>query len=130
MILNQGQLSIVVSDWESCLGSLFSFSHLWVVFFVSGRFSHTELHVRFVVYGFVGDICNKKMYAYHAAPWSGQFQYDARDKWNRAKTNSPTEKQVTVIVKSTTPSTCFPFDHIEVLAGSLPTDDLHNQCVL
>jgi hypothetical protein len=25
MVLNQGQLSIVVSDWESYLGSLFSF---------------------------------------------------------------------------------------------------------
>ena len=54
MILNQGQLSIVVSHWESYLGSLFSFSHLWVVVFVSGRY--TERHVRLVVYCFVGDI--------------------------------------------------------------------------
>ena len=36
MVLNQGQLSIVVSDWESYLGSLFSFLSVWVIIFVSG----------------------------------------------------------------------------------------------
>jgi hypothetical protein len=33
MVLNQGQLSIVVSDWESYLGSLFPTCVLWVVVF-------------------------------------------------------------------------------------------------
>ena len=34
MLLNQGQLSIVVSDWESYLGSLFFHLWLWVVVFL------------------------------------------------------------------------------------------------
>ena len=33
MVLKQGQLSIVVSDWESYLGSLFSFRNLLIVVF-------------------------------------------------------------------------------------------------
>ena len=33
MVLNQGQLSIVVSDWESYLGSPFSLLSVWVVDF-------------------------------------------------------------------------------------------------
>jgi hypothetical protein len=36
MVLNQGPLSIVVSDWESYLGSLFSLLSVWVVNFVRG----------------------------------------------------------------------------------------------
>ena len=36
MVLNQGQLSIVVSDWESNLGSPFPLLSVWVVIFVSG----------------------------------------------------------------------------------------------
>ena len=36
MVLNQGQLSIVVSDWESYLGSPFSLISVWVVNFVCG----------------------------------------------------------------------------------------------
>ena len=36
MVLNQGQLSIVVSDWESYLGSPFSLLSVWVVDFVRG----------------------------------------------------------------------------------------------
>ena len=36
MVLIQGQLSIVVSDWESHLGSSFSFLSVWEVIFVSG----------------------------------------------------------------------------------------------
>ena len=39
-VLNQRQLSIVVSDWESYLGSLFSPFWLWVIVF---SFFHTEL---------------------------------------------------------------------------------------
>ena len=35
MVLNQGQLSIVASDWESYL-ALFSLLSVWVVIFVSG----------------------------------------------------------------------------------------------
>jgi hypothetical protein len=35
MILNQGQLSIVVSDWESYLGSPFPLFHLWDLIFAS-----------------------------------------------------------------------------------------------
>ena len=35
MVLNQGQLSIVVSDWESYLGSRFCHLRLWDVGFVS-----------------------------------------------------------------------------------------------
>ena len=31
MVFNQGQLSIVVSDWESYLGSLFGHLRLWDV---------------------------------------------------------------------------------------------------
>ena len=46
MVLNQGQLSIVISDWESYLGSLFSFCILSVVEFVSGLYSPSKLHVR------------------------------------------------------------------------------------
>ena len=33
MVLNQGQLSIVVSDWEQYLGSFFPTGFLWVVIF-------------------------------------------------------------------------------------------------
>ena len=33
MVLNQGQLSFVVSDWESYLSSLFCHLRLWVVNF-------------------------------------------------------------------------------------------------
>ena len=36
MVVNQGQLSIVVSDWESYLGSPFSPPSVWVVNFVCG----------------------------------------------------------------------------------------------
>ena len=36
MVLNQGQLSTIVSDWESYLGSVFSLCYLWEVIFVSG----------------------------------------------------------------------------------------------
>ena len=36
MFLNQGQLSIVVSDWESYLGSPFPLLSLWVVVFFRG----------------------------------------------------------------------------------------------
>ena len=36
MVLNQGQLSIVVSDWESYLGSPFPLLSVWVVNFVCG----------------------------------------------------------------------------------------------
>ena len=36
IVLNQGQLSIVVSDWESYLGSPFSLLSVWVVNFVCG----------------------------------------------------------------------------------------------
>jgi hypothetical protein len=35
-VLNQGQLSIVFSDWESYLGSPFSLLSVWVVNFVCG----------------------------------------------------------------------------------------------
>ena len=60
MVLNQGQLSIVVFDWESYLGSLFSFWSLWVVVFVCA-YSRTELHGRFLFYYcFVGDVCKIK----------------------------------------------------------------------
>jgi hypothetical protein len=33
MVLNQGQLSIVVSDWESYLGSMLCHLRLWDVVF-------------------------------------------------------------------------------------------------
>ena len=33
MVLNHGQLSIVVSDWESYLGSPFSPPLVWLVYF-------------------------------------------------------------------------------------------------
>ena len=36
MVLNQGQLSIVVSDWKPYLGRPFSHLSLWVVDFVYG----------------------------------------------------------------------------------------------
>ena len=36
MVLNQGQLSIVVSDWDSYLGRPFSLLSVWVVNFVRG----------------------------------------------------------------------------------------------
>ena len=36
MVLNQGQLSIVVSDWEPYLGCLFSHLSLWEVDFLYG----------------------------------------------------------------------------------------------
>ena len=37
MVVNQGQLSIVVSDWESYLGSPISLLSVWVVDFVRGN---------------------------------------------------------------------------------------------
>ena len=48
MVLNQGQLSIVVSDWESYLGSPFPPS-VWVVNFVRGIHSPVKRHGRFVL---------------------------------------------------------------------------------
>ena len=67
MVLNQGQLSIVVSDWESYLGSLF-------LFCLCGKFvvALVNFAVVFVISCFVGDILTnkRKMYAHDAAPWS------------------------------------------------------------
>ena len=47
MVLNQGQLSIVVSDWAPYLDSPFSHLSLWVVHFVCGTIA-LKLHGRFV----------------------------------------------------------------------------------
>ena len=72
MVLNQGQLSIVVSDWEPYLGALFS-----PPVFVGGclcleHFAF-ELTVCLcsvnVLFGVIL-IKIKKMYAHHSAPWS------------------------------------------------------------
>jgi hypothetical protein len=49
MVLNQGQLSIVVSDWEPYLGSPFSLLSVWVVDFVRGIIAEVKLHGRFLV---------------------------------------------------------------------------------
>ena len=74
MVLNQGQLSIVVSDWESYLGSLFPLLLLWVVDFVRGIVAQVKLHGRFLVK-------KKERYAHHAALWSGHFHPDdSRDR--------------------------------------------------
>ena len=51
MVLNQGQLSIVVSDWESYLGSPFPFLSLWEVVFVRGTIALVSVTVVFVVSG-------------------------------------------------------------------------------
>ena len=75
MVLNQGQLFIVVSDWESYLGSPFSLLSVWEVVFVSGPEASPSFCM---VYCFVGIILNKgEMYAHHAALWSSSF--DGRD---------------------------------------------------
>jgi hypothetical protein len=50
MVLNQGQLSIVVPDWESYLGSLLSLLYLWVVDFVRGIIAEVKLHGRVLGY--------------------------------------------------------------------------------
>ena len=73
MILNQGQLSIVVSDWESYLGSVFYFLicellSLLVACIALQSFTFVLL---FIV--LLATFKNKGMCAYHAAPWSGHF---------------------------------------------------------
>ena len=49
MVLNHGQLSIVVSDWESYLGSPFSLLSVWVVDFVRYIIAYVKLHGRVFV---------------------------------------------------------------------------------
>jgi hypothetical protein len=74
MVPNQRQLSIVVSDWGSYVGSPFSHFLLWDLVFVSCWFSATLLYVLFIFLVFLCCSFNKfKIYAYHAAPFS---QYD------------------------------------------------------
>ena len=83
MVLNQGQLSIVVSDWESYLGSLFPFVSWGKLYFVRGTTALVSGKVGwlfvFFFLVFVGDILNKrKMYDHHAALWSTS-SHDGRD---------------------------------------------------
>ena len=81
MVLNQGQLSIVVSDSEPYLGSPFppfcvgSCLCLWhIALKLHGCF------VLFIVFVGVIIILNKRnMYAHNAALWSTSF--DGRDRW-------------------------------------------------
>ena len=63
MVLNQGQLSIVVSDWEPYFDSPFPPFCVWEVVFVCWHYS-LKLHVVFVLFiVFVGVIIqNKKAY--------------------------------------------------------------------
>ena len=49
MVLNQGKLSIVVSDWKPYLGTLFSHLCLWEVVFVCSTIA-LKLHSRFVLF--------------------------------------------------------------------------------
>ena len=69
MVPNQRQLSIVVSDWESYLGSLFSTLGWWDHVFVLLLSSPTELCVSYSIRYFFSVINKRKVYAYHAAPW-------------------------------------------------------------
>jgi hypothetical protein len=80
MVFNQGQLSIIVSDWESNLGSPFSLLSVWVVNFVSGIIAQLSFTV-------VSLFCwqhfypIKKMYAHHAALWTTySIHEDGRDR--------------------------------------------------
>ena len=86
MVPNQRQLSIVVSDWRSYLGSPFSHLQLWDLVFVSCCVSATILYVSFI---FLGVHLNKfKMYAYHAAPRSNPSLND-RDTVSGGKQTEP-----------------------------------------
>jgi hypothetical protein len=68
MVLNQGQLFIVVYDWESYLGSPFSLVSVLVIIFVSGTYALLSFTV---VSLFCWQHSNKgQMYVHHAAPWS------------------------------------------------------------
>ena len=72
MVLNQGQLSIVVSDWEPYLGTVFPtcgcgrLTLFRALCFWASRF----IFVVFSVFFGVILIKIKKMHAHHAAPWS------------------------------------------------------------
>jgi hypothetical protein len=56
MVLNQGQLSIVVSDWESYLGSPFSLLSVWVVDLCLWHLALVSFTSFCIVSGFVGVI--------------------------------------------------------------------------
>ena len=71
MVPNQRQLSIIVSNCRSYLGSPFSHLLLWDLVFLccmccTPSFTFVDL---FIVFGGTFKTF-KKMYTYHAAPWS------------------------------------------------------------
>jgi hypothetical protein len=72
MVPNQRQLSIVVSDWGSYLGSPFPTIRLWdLVFCLVSAPDRTVHFCFFLSLLFCFGVINKKtMYAYHAAPRS------------------------------------------------------------
>ena len=100
MVLNQRQLSIVVSDWEPYLGSLFSHYGLWVVVF---RFSVCTIrdcfsfHLFSCSFVFSIQLIKGNMNTYHAALWStpsssGEHRYTTWYTLHREYTGGPIPK--------------------------------------
>ena len=80
MVLNQGQVLVVVSDWEPYLGSLLLYCGSWAIVYVKLPVSALVSHsVTFVLLNcFSCSSFNKRrMYSNHAALWSPL--YDNRD---------------------------------------------------
>ena len=73
MVLNQRQLSIVVSDGEPYLGSLFSHFELWVIVFRFSVFTIRDCFgfpLFFCLFVFSVQFIKGIMNTYHAALWS------------------------------------------------------------
>ena len=77
MVLNQGQLSIVVSDWEPYLGSFFPTYVLWVVIFCL-VFSAPDrtVSVSCILFVILFQCSVQVMNTYHTALWSDSSSSD------------------------------------------------------